>query len=112
MGKPSPSKLSAIQEMKEDCATQMEVRRFLGACAFYHIWIPHYAHVAEPLYGLLKKKRRFELRTEHTLAIRKLKSLLSEAPALRKADYSEGKPIFVTVDTSPTGIGWVINQED
>ena len=23
-----------------------------------------------------------------------------------------GKPIFVTVDTSPTGIGWVINQED
>jgi hypothetical protein len=23
-----------------------------------------------------------------------------------------GKPIFVTMDTSPTGIGWVINQED
>ena len=35
-----------------------------------------------------------------------------EAPALRKADYSDGKPIFVTVDTNPTGIGWVINQED
>ena len=24
----------------------------------------------------------------------------------------EGEPIYVTVDTSPTGIGWVINQED
>ena len=35
-----------------------------------------------------------------------------EAHALRKADYSDGKPIFVTMDTSPTGIGWVINQED
>jgi hypothetical protein len=43
--------------MTEECTTEMEVRRFLGACAFYYISIPHYAHVAEPLYGLLKKKR-------------------------------------------------------
>jgi hypothetical protein len=98
--------------MKEECVTQTEVRRFLGACAFYHIWIPHYAHIAEPLYGLLKKKRRFEWTSEHTIAIRRLKKILMEAPALRKADYSDGKPIFVTVDTSPIGIGWVINQED
>jgi hypothetical protein len=88
-----------------------EVRRILGACAFYHIWIPHYAHVIEPLYGLLKKNRLFEWTNEHTLAIRRLKELLLEAPALRKAEYVGGKPIFVTVDTSLTGIGWVINQE-
>ena len=50
--------------------------------------------------------------SEHTFAIRRLKKLLMEAPTLRKADYSDGKPIFVTVDTSPIGIGWVINQED
>ena len=106
------TRVDAIQAMKEECTTQTEVRRFLGACAFYHIWIPHYAHVADPLYGLLKKKRRFEWTSEHTLAIRRLKTLLMEAPALRKADYTGGKPIFVTVDTSPTGIGWVINQED
>ena len=37
---------------------------------------------------------------------------MRSAPALRKADYSEGKCIFVTVDTTPTVIGWVINQED
>jgi hypothetical protein len=110
--KPSPMKVDAIQAMKEECKTQTEVRRFLGACAFYHIWIPHYAHVAEPLYGLLKKKRSFEWTNEHTLAIRRLKAMLLEAPALRKAEYAGGKPIFVTVDTSPTGIGWVINQED
>jgi hypothetical protein len=110
--KPSPSKVNAIQAMKEECVTQTEIRKFLGACAFYHIWIPHYAHVAEPLYGLLKKKQSFEWMSEHTLAIRRLKILLLEAPALQKADYTEEKPIFVTVDTSPTGIGWVINQED
>jgi hypothetical protein len=43
---------------------------------------------------------------------RRLKELLQEAPALWKANYAEGKPIFVTMDTSPTGIGWIINQED
>ena len=78
---------------------------------FYHIWIPHYAHVAEPLYGLLKKRKKFEWRDEHTNAIRRLTKLLLEAPALRKSEYTEGKPIFVIVDMSPTGIGWVINQE-
>ena len=32
--------------------------------------------------------------------------------ALRKAVYGKDIPIYVTVDTSPTGIRWVINQED
>ena len=109
--KPSPSKVNAIQDMEEECENQTEVRRFLGACAFYHIWIPHYAHVAEPLYGLLKKRMKFEWRDEHTDAMRRLKKLLLEALALRKADYTEGKPVYMTVNTSPTGIGWVINQE-
>ena len=49
--KPSPAKVEAISAMKPDCSSVTEVRRFLGACTFYHIWIPHYAHVAEPLYG-------------------------------------------------------------
>ena len=42
----------------------------------------------------------------------KIKNQLCNAKALWKATYEEGKPIFVTVDTSPIGIGWVINQED
>jgi hypothetical protein len=45
--KPSPTKVEAISTMKDDCRSVTEVRRFLGACAFYHIWISHYAHVAE-----------------------------------------------------------------
>ena len=110
--KPSPAKVEAISAMKRDCNLVMEVQRFLGACAFYHIWIPHYAHVAEPLYGLLKKGRKFEWRNEHTESVRKMKEALATAPALRKAIYGKDTLIYVTVDTSPTGIGWVINQED
>ena len=84
----------------------------MAACAFYHIWIPHYAHVAEPLYGLLKKGRKFEWRDEHTESVQKMKEALAAAPALRKAVYEKGTPVYITVDTSPTGIGWVVNQED
>jgi hypothetical protein len=82
--KPSPTKVEASSAMKEGCKSVTEVRRFLGACAFYHIWIPHYAHVAEPLYGLLKKGRKFEWRAEHTESVRRMKEALTAAPALRK----------------------------
>ena len=84
----------------------------MGACAFYHIRIPHYAHVTEPLYGLLKKGRKFEWSGEHTESVWKLKEALAVTQTLRKAVYGREVPIYVTVDTSPTGIGWVINQED
>ena len=89
-----------------------EVRRFLGACAFYHIWIPHYAHVAEPLYRLLKKGHKFEWGDEHTESVQKMKEALATTLALRKAIYGRDTPVYVTVDTSLTGIRWVINQED
>ena len=98
--------------MREECGSVTEVWRFLGACAFYNIWIPHYAHVAEPLYGLLKKSRKFEWTKEHTKAVRRLKRMLAAPPALRKVEYAPNTPVYITMDTSPTGIGWVVNQED
>ena len=106
--KPSPVKVDAIQTMNEQCESQSEVRRFLGACAFYHVWIPHYAHIADPLYRLLRKNQKFEWTSDHSKAMIRLKKALQEAPALKKPDYTQ--PIIVTVDTSPTGIGWVISQ--
>ena len=104
--RPSPTKIDAIQAMKEVCESQSEVRRFVGACAFYHIWVPHYAHIADPLYHLLQKGKKFELKPEHTKAMKKLKKTLRRAESLKKPSYD--RPIIVTVDTSPTGIGWVI----
>ena len=65
------------------------MRRFLGAYAFYHIWIPHYAHLAEALYGLLKKGQKFKWEKEHTKAMKRLKGMLVTAPALQKAVYKE-----------------------
>ena len=110
--KPSLTKVEAISAMKEECRSVTEVRRFLGACTFYHIWIPHYAHLAEPLYGLLKKGRKFKWGAEHTKAFRKLKEKLMTTPALRKEVYKVETLVYVTVYTSPAGIGLVVNQED
>ena len=98
--------------MKLECGSSTEVGRFLGACIFYQIWIPHYPHVAETLYGLLKKSRKFEWTKEHTEVVRRLKRTLAATPALRKAEYAPSTPVYITMDTSPTGIGWVVNQED
>jgi hypothetical protein len=109
--KPSPAKVEDISAMKHDCKSVTEVRRFLEACGFYHIWILHYAHIAEPLYGLLKKGRKFEWRTEHMESVQKMKEALAAVPVLRRGIYDRGVPVYITVDTSPTGIGWVINQE-
>ena len=41
-----------------------------------------------------------------------MKDALPVAPTLRKVVYGKDIPIYVTVDTSLTGIEWVINQED
>ena len=110
--KPSPAKVEAISAMKEECKSVTEVWRFLGACTFYHIWIPHYAHIAEPLYGLLKKGCKFEWIREHVESVQKLKEALMTASTLKKAVYERDIPVYVMVDTSPTRIGWVINQVD
>ena len=61
---------------------------------------------------MLKKGRRFECLDEHAESVRKLKEALAAAPALRKAVYEKGTPVCITVYTSPTGIRWVVNQED
>ncbi|MCO5593040.1 hypothetical protein L7F22_047045 [Adiantum nelumboides] len=66
----------------------------------------------EVLYQLLRKKRRFFWEEAHTKAIRKLKKMLLEAPTLRRVDYKCGRPVILTIDTSPTGIGWAIGQYD
>ena len=98
--------------MKETCINVTEVRRFLGACVFYLIWIPHYAHVADPLYQLLRKDQRFLWSDSHIKPMQKLKCLLQSSPTLRKVDYECGKPVIRTVDTSPTGIGWEVGKDD
>ena len=53
----------------------------------YHIKISQYAHIAELLYGLLKKGRKLGWGEQQSEAVRRLKGMLTTAPALQKAIY-------------------------
>ncbi|KAL3700954.1 hypothetical protein R1sor_018976 [Riccia sorocarpa] len=110
--KPEAAKIDAIQRIREVCKSLSEVRRFLGMCVFYYIWIPHYAHIAEPLYALSRKGQKFRWEEKHVDAMRRLKTLLSSAPVLGRVDYRCGRPVILTVDTSPIAIGWAVGQDD
>ena len=44
--------------------------------------------------------------------MQRLKQLLQSSPTLRKVDYGSKRPVIVTVDTSPTGIGWAVGKDD
>ncbi|KAL3694555.1 hypothetical protein R1sor_008206 [Riccia sorocarpa] len=109
--RPNPEKVDAIARMA-DCRSITEVRRFLGCCVFYRLSVPHYAHVAEPLYALMKKGRKFIWDEEHHAAMQRLKRVLQSAPVLRRLDYKCGRPIIITVDTSPKAVGWAVGQDD
>ncbi|KAL3685545.1 hypothetical protein R1sor_003567 [Riccia sorocarpa] len=109
--RPNPVKVEAITRMT-DCGSITEVRRFLGCCIFYRLSVPHYAHVADPLYALLKKRRRFVWELEHHEAMQRLKVILQSPPVLRRLSYDCGRPIIITVDTSPKTIGWAVGQDD
>ena len=57
-------KVNAIHKMKEECQSQNELRRFLGAYMhFTTFWIAYYAYMAKPLYRLPKKGRKFKCRS-------------------------------------------------
>ena len=105
--KPNPEKVDAIGKMKA-CSNTTEVRRFLGACVFYQIWIPHFAHISEALYKLLRKKSKFLWKHEQDLAMEELKKILRSPQVLKQVEYNSGRPVIVTVDTSPIAIGWAV----
>ena len=54
--------------------------------------------MADPLYHLLRKGKKFEWKPEHTKAMKKFKKTLRRAEALKKPSYD--RPIIVTVDTT------------
>ena len=80
--KSNPEKVDAIARMKA-CSSTTEVRRFLGAYVFYQIWILHFAHMAEPLYKLLRKETKFKWEKKQEVAMEGSKEILKPLPVLR-----------------------------
>ena len=96
--------MDAIGRMKA-CSSTTKVRRFLGACVFYKIWIPYFVHISEALYKLLRKKNKFLWKHEQDLVIKELKKILKSPLILKQAEYESSRLVIVKVDTSPIAIG-------
>ena len=90
-----------------------EVRSFVSTCSFYRIWIQSFSMIAGPLYDLTKKGRAFEWREEQQEAFDTMKIALTTPPIIRNPVYGNVKrPLIVTVDASPIGVGGVLGQLD
>jgi len=89
-----------------------EVRGFLGLCGTVRIWIQDYSQIAKPLVDLTRKDVEFHWGPAQEEAFLKLKKLVTSAPALKSIDYSCDRPVYLSVDTSVHGIGFILSQED
>ncbi len=84
------------------------VQSFLGMCGFYRKHVPRFAKFADPLTNLTRRSAEFQWTDHCQEAFDELKSRLTEAPILVKADVHE--PFIVTTDASGTHVGGVLIQ--
>ena len=89
-----------------------EVRGFLGLCGTVRIWIKDYSLIAKPLVDLTRKAVEFHWGPAQEAAFKKLKQLVTSAPALKPIDYTSNRPVYLSVDTSVHGIGFILSQEN
>lgn len=107
--KPTKDKVSAIVNAPAP-TNKTELQAFLGLLNFYHIFLKDKASIAEPLHKLLHKNVAFQWRAEQSRAFVKLKNIIATEPIL--GHYDEGKPLILTCDASPYGVGCVLAQLD
>ncbi len=91
-------------------STIKELQRSLGFSNFYKRFIHDYSIITSPLTNLLKNKpKSLSWTPAATEAFETLKEAFTSAPLLIHPD--PGKPFLVEVDTSTSGVGAVLSQQ-
>ena len=87
------------------------VERLLGTVNYLGKFIPNLATVTEPFRVLLRKDIEFEWSHEQDKALQEINSILTKdgGPVLRFFDVQ--KPVTISCDASPTGLGGVLLQD-
>ena len=105
--KPDPRKTQAILKWKSP-ENIKQLQTFLGFCNYYGKFVPHFAHLASPLYNLLKKDVKWTWTSTEEQAMRALCTALSSHPVLALPDFSI--PFQVECDASDVAVGGVLTQ--
>ena len=87
----------------------MKLQAYLGMLNYYGRFLPNLANLLRPLHELLRKNVKFEWSKECQESFDKTKSLLKANHVLEP--YDPEKPIILTVDASPYGVGAVLSHE-
>eukprot|EP00079_Xenopus_tropicalis_P023325 XP_012815654.2 PREDICTED: LOW QUALITY PROTEIN: uncharacterized protein K02A2.6-like [Xenopus tropicalis] len=87
---------------------KQELQAFLGLLNFYHPFLKDKATVVEPLHRLLDKNTTWKWSALHEQAFSDAKRLLSSDSVL--VHYDLNKPLTLTCDASPYGIGAVLSH--
>ena len=75
------------------------------------IWIQNYSSITHPLVDLTRKGIPFTWQEEHKQAVQTLKDEITQSTALISIDYSSDHTIYLSVDSSVQGVGWILAQD-
>ena len=106
---PDEAKVKAINKMEAQ-TDKNGVGRLLGTVNYLGKFIPNLATLTKPIRELLKKEVEFQWSFEQQKAFQNIKDTLAmdEGPVLKFFDVS--KPVTISCDASPTGLGAVLLQ--
>jgi hypothetical protein len=104
-----PSKVQEVMDWKPPKLVH-QIRSFMGLAGYYRRFIPDFSRIAKPMTELLKKGVMFVWNVECDKAFHTLREHLTSAPLFTQPDMS--KPFEVFCDTSGTGLGCVLMQEN
>lgn len=107
--RPTPKKVEAVLKAPSPRDVR-QLQSYLGLINFYRRFLPDLSSVLRPLYLLLVKDARWKWTAKEEEAFNKSKELLTSAPVLQHFDPT--KPIVLSCDASPYGVGAVLAQRD
>ncbi|KII62204.1 Retrovirus-related Pol polyprotein from transposon 17.6 [Thelohanellus kitauei] len=104
---PDPSHIEALLNWK--CPQNAdELRRYLGTCNFYSRFLKNFAHVATPLYNLLKKSEIWIWDTSCQNSFNSLIDMLKNIKSVWLPDPI--LPFRLSTDASDVAVGAVLSQ--
>ena len=106
--RPDPEKIEAIVNMP-DSTDKQGLQRLLGMVTYLDKFCKDLAILTRSLRDILKKDAAWCWDDQQRQAMTTLKTVLSTLPVLRLFDVD--KPVVVSVDASPIGLGAVLLQE-
>jgi reverse transcriptase-like protein len=107
---PDNSKIACIQDWPA-CKNITDIQAFLGTTGFICIWIKNYIASAWPLVNLTCKGQAFIWTEEHDQAMQALKNAIIHFPSLISIDYSFNHTVYLAMDFSTCGMGWILSQD-